>query len=81
MWKVERGEGKERTHAEKDEKELLFCLTSTQASCDLQIQLRENKVCLILSVGVGVCLCVCSVKGIKISLITALGSLCAATGT
>lgn len=28
--------GRERTHAKKDEEELLFCLTSTQASCDLQ---------------------------------------------
>lgn len=40
----EHGQGRERTHAEKDEQELLFCLTSTQASCDLQIQLREIKV-------------------------------------
>lgn len=49
--RLDTGEGKERSHAEKDEKELLFCLTSTQASCDLQIQLRGNKVCLILSDG------------------------------
>ena len=33
---VESKKGGERAYAEKDEEELLFCLTSTQASRDLQ---------------------------------------------
>lgn len=32
---VQHEKGRERTHAEKAEEELLFCLTSTRASCDL----------------------------------------------
>lgn len=75
--------GWERTHAEKAGEELLFCLTNTQASCDLQTQLRENKVGLILSAGIGVCLCWCvgGVEGLRIGCSTALASLRAATGS
>lgn len=73
---VESKKGRERAHAEKDEEELLFCLTSTQASRDLQ-NTAEGKT---KSVPYQVLVCVCGVKGIRMSLITALGSLHAATG-
>ena len=67
---------KQRMHAEREEEELPFCLTSTQTRCDLQKQPGEKRVCLISSVTLGVCMLVyVQQNGINISLISERGSL------